>query len=376
MESVLLLGAVQAVFLSFLLVSKKNKSTPDYILVALLFFTAIPLFLYFIVFDELSVIIAASKTFPSFMYFINVPFIMTFAPSVFLYIKSSLKPQQKFFLKNAIHFIPVLVFILLSFLYVDFSEIKKINFNFFNLSNFWLFLMFTPITIILAFFYIFFSFKMFASFKKKIKQNFSYTDDIDLKWLKIILIIVSTSWAMLFVVAIIVGSNSGNVFTVYKIVLFSLTLVVFLIAFFGFKQSNVFVSSTEKNDDKKNKNKKIVKEFNGDVKKLLNFMEKEKPFLENKLTLKKLANLLDWHPHYLSKIINDQLEKNFFEFVNNYRVEEFKNQLQKNKNYTILSVAFDSGFNSKSSFNRIFKDFTGITPSDFKKSVELTVSDN
>ncbi|MBN2662656.1 MAG: AraC family transcriptional regulator [Bacteroidales bacterium] len=376
MKSVLLLGAVQALFLSLLLVTKKHKSTPDFLLVALLIFTSLPLFLYYFVFDKIANVVSSSETMPSFMYFVNVPFIMSFSPFVFLYVKSILKPTKNFIFKNLSHFIPVIVFIGLVFLLLDFNNLIDYRFNFFQLSNYWVFLFFTPLTLILAFYYVYSSFKMLSKFNKKIKQNYSYTDEIDLGWLKILLIIFSSAWIFLFASAIIISRANGNIFLVYKIVLFSLTFIVFIIAFFGFKQSSIFINNSIINVDKKNNNKPVIVNFNDDVKKLTNFMTNNKPYLENKLSIKDLSEMLDWQPNYLSKIINEQLEQNFFEFVNKYRVDEFKNQLPKHKNYTILSVAFDSGFNSKSSFNRIFKDFTGLTPSEYKNSVELTTNSN
>lgn len=377
MQSVLLLGAVQSVFLSILLLTKKQKVIADFILVSLLVFTALPLFLYYFIYDEISALVVTSQTMPSFMYFVNVPFIMTFTPSVYLYVKSVLKPEKNFFLKNLIHYSPIFIFIILTIFLIDFSEIKEEDFNFFKISNYKIFLIFTPITLGLSIAYIFFSFKLFSKFNKKIRQNYSYTDDIDLNWLKLVLITVSSAWILLFITAIIVKQITGGVFIVYKIVFFTLTFVVFLIAFFGFKQANVFVNNSDNlNFDSKRNLKPEPNVTDEEVKKLLEFMKNKKPYLENKLSLKGLADLLDWQPHYLSKIINEQLNQNFFEFVNKYRVEEFKIQLQENKNYKIISVAFDSGFNSKSSFNRIFKDITGLTPSEYKNSIELTTNNN
>jgi AraC-like DNA-binding protein len=98
-------------------------------------------------------------------------------------------------------------------------------------------------------------------------------------------------------------------------------------------------------------------------------MELNKPFLNPQLTIHDLARDLKVPPHLLSKIINKEFHSNFFEFVNKYRIEEFKKKafLKECKNLTILAVALDCGFNSKSAFNRIFKDYTGITPGDFIK---------
>ena len=98
-------------------------------------------------------------------------------------------------------------------------------------------------------------------------------------------------------------------------------------------------------------------------------MENEKPYLDTKLGLKELAEDLDISVHHLSQVINEKLGKNFFEFVNGYRVAEVISLLKnpQYKRYTLLAIAYDSGFNSKSRFNSVFKKNTGFTPSKYIK---------
>jgi len=111
-------------------------------------------------------------------------------------------------------------------------------------------------------------------------------------------------------------------------------------------------------------------------------MEVEKLFQETELTLQNLADKLSCPSYQISLAINDGLNKNFYDLVNGYRVEEAKKLLlsEKNRNYTILSVGFEAGFNSKTTFNTVFKKFTGFTPSEFrsrqteKLSVNSTVA--
>ena len=100
-------------------------------------------------------------------------------------------------------------------------------------------------------------------------------------------------------------------------------------------------------------------------------MRTEKPYLEPSLSLPMLAEKLDTKAHLLSKIINTKAACNFFDFVNSYRIEEFKSELQNpdNKNYTLISIAYGCGFNSKTAFNRVFKNHTGITPSEYFNSI-------
>jgi AraC-like DNA-binding protein len=97
-------------------------------------------------------------------------------------------------------------------------------------------------------------------------------------------------------------------------------------------------------------------------------MERQKAYLQTDFTLKQLAVGINKSIHDTSEIINSGFGINFNEFVNRYRVEEVKARLldPENDHLSILAIAMDSGFNSKASFNRIFKQMTGQSPSQFK----------
>jgi AraC-like DNA-binding protein len=97
------------------------------------------------------------------------------------------------------------------------------------------------------------------------------------------------------------------------------------------------------------------------------YMQRNKPHINPRLTLNDLADKLKIQPHTVSKVINDGFNKNFFDFINSYRIEEFKGRMTdpKFKNFTLLSIAFDCGFNSKTAFNRSFKKLTNQTPKEY-----------
>lgn len=103
-------------------------------------------------------------------------------------------------------------------------------------------------------------------------------------------------------------------------------------------------------------------------------MATQKPYLKSNLSLTDLSDLLDVSTHNLSEIINTRLNKSFYDYVNECRVEEVKKMLldDKYKSYSILAIAYEAGFNSKSSFNTIFKKITGTTPSGYRNSSAKT----
>lgn len=110
-------------------------------------------------------------------------------------------------------------------------------------------------------------------------------------------------------------------------------------------------------------------ELNAIFKSLLQYMETDKPYLETDLTIFKLAESLNFPRHHLSQAINTKSGKSFYDFINGYRVEEAKRRLKDPgfSNFTIQAVAFDSGFNSKATFNAAFSKFAGMTPSAYRK---------
>lgn len=106
--------------------------------------------------------------------------------------------------------------------------------------------------------------------------------------------------------------------------------------------------------------------------KLLQLMEHEQPFTDGDLTVQKLAERLAIPAQHLSQTINERLNQTFTDFVNSYRVEAAKRRLLDPafKHYSVLGIAEEVGFNSKSSFNAVFKKHTNMTPSEFRKALD------
>jgi YesN/AraC family two-component response regulator len=95
-------------------------------------------------------------------------------------------------------------------------------------------------------------------------------------------------------------------------------------------------------------------------------MDVERIFLEPDISLNEMAKKLNVTPHQLSQFINEHYRMRFNYFINKYRIDGAKEILEKNMDANIISVAFHVGFSSKSSFNKTFKQFTGLTPTEYK----------
>jgi len=176
------------------------------------------------------------------------------------------------------------------------------------------------------------------------------------------------------------------IFVGYDPLIFSAaSIFIIFIGYYGIKQVGIFTNQNleveepvfeivnEENTEKKKYAKSGLSE---DVAKdlhlkLRSLMATEKLFTEPELTLSDLANRLEIHPNYLSQVINEMEGMNFYDYINGLRIEEFKRlvTIPENQRFTLLALAYECGFNSKSAFNRFFKKATDLSPSEYVKNL-------
>lgn len=223
-----------------------------------------------------------------------------------------------------------------------------------------------------------------------IKSEFSYEERINLLWIRRIVYGFSLIILLSFIAYALVSAKIISIYHMDSSITCVNMLLFFFIAYNGYQQKSVYgpdhviePKGAEKNKDRSftaeadtesiPENKEKNKKMHPKIEELEKIMTNEKLYLDPELNIGNLANQLGIHSHQLSKIINTELNKNFFEFVNEFRVEEFKRLVTnpENKNISILGLALDAGFNSKATFNRIFKNATGLTPSLFRESYKF-----
>ena len=175
-------------------------------------------------------------------------------------------------------------------------------------------------------------------------------------------------------------------FDPYEVSFLVLTILAFLYGYYGVKQPSIFselkMSNGENIDENigenigENNDGRIrkyersglkKKDIDSYISKITRHMEEDKPFLNRELTILDVSKSLGIPRYFITEILNNYMGKNFYYLVNEYRVAEVKKRLMdpRFKHLTILAIAYDSGFNSKSSFNHIFKEMTGTTPSQY-----------
>jgi len=226
-------------------------------------------------------------------------------------------------------------------------------------------------------------------YSKKIKNIFSSVETIKLGWLRNITILFSLGIVMYIIENAL--NTSGIISNQFIISSLITPIVIYLTSYLVITKSEIFASPEFNRlieempvgepevqaEEVQNVSKKYIKSGLSEEKakeyvvRLIEIMEKNKPYLNSELTLGGLAELISIPPHNLSEVINTQLNQSFFDFINGYRVNKVKFDLAdpSKNNLTLLAIAMDAGFNSKSSFNTIFKKHTGLTPSGYKKSL-------
>ena len=191
-------------------------------------------------------------------------------------------------------------------------------------------------------------------------------------------------WVIYFVIPIVILFVFSFINDIFKIVgmselsflseqnfnsylLLVVTILFYFVAFKLFNNAKEILPTTEISKYKSSKlNEEIINKYKND---LICAMEIDKLYLNGKLSIQEVSKNLNIPRQYISEVLNEHMNTNFQDFINEYRVEEFINRLKKDSNnqFTLLGIATDVGFNSKSSFNAIFKKFKGLTPTEFKK---------
>jgi AraC-like DNA-binding protein len=302
---------------------------------------------------------------------LNLSLYLVFGPLVYFYILSITGKLKSISLKMALHFIPaVVVFILtIAFIY----NRKPGSLDSIGGDDLVRLALFACIFLTTQIIYFINSVIILRRYGKAVRDLFSSFTGwkvnivfIILLTAHIILVWIIILWGM--AIADQTGSTPGSIaFLGYYIQYLFLT---FGATYCSIRYLEVFKREEEAGT------KKSYESFNIDAAKLdeykqriLACMEQDRPYLNDMLTLKDFAGRLNIPPHLVSMTLNSCLNQNFFNFINQYRVEEVKRMLDDAEydGHTLLRVAFAAGFNSKTTFNTMFKKFTGKTPTQFRK---------
>lgn len=396
-SALLLFGAVQAVFLALVLLRTRsgNRIANRFLAWLLIIFSL----------GLADGFMSASYYYLLHPYLIGLeaPLIFIYGPLIYFYVKSLTNVQrQSRGWRIWAHFIPaILVYLYLVPFFLSDPELKTRAWFVDNshLKNFTPFI--DPILIVAVIQiagYLILSLRLLMYHSQNIKQSFSSLESINLAWMRTMVIVLFCLLSLFAFFAIF-----SQFYGLYKEAEYAANLaivvMIYIMGYKGIRQPEIFSASaalsapdavtakdrvtdssdaamvkadpdTQKDEAEKYRKSALTDEQAEMIAaQLAQLMENKKPYLEMGLTLPMLSSMLNVSPHHLSQVINEKLGTSFFDFVNSYRVQEAKRALNgpESDRFSILGIAMDAGFNSKSAFYTAFKKHSGMTPSQFKQ---------
>lgn len=388
MIEVLCVGSAHAIFVSLFIFSKETKTLSDKLLSVWMLFLAMPMISRALSPDMLDISIPFTN--------LNFVYPLTFGPFLYLYTQSLVGNWSKLKRVDFIHFLPFILTVFYSLLTSEMMGFPHTE----EVANHSVYMSFVGVSVVISL--IGYSGLVIWKLGKHYTDVFNHfsllSSRITLRWLTWVTAGFVVTYSLPLIDSIIsvphfLGAH-GVAFTAF----------IFILSFYGLKQTQIYsypktvhldaIKATESfapfEEEKTNTNKASEQGVDSKetknkyqrsgldqarsliyLKKLEHYMQQEKPYLDADLTIEKLAKALEIPRHYLTQVISEQLQMNFYLYVNRYRIKAIKEILNDpaKQQMTLIDIALISGFNSKSTFNKVFKAITQMTPSQYKKTL-------
>jgi AraC-like DNA-binding protein len=366
----LIFSIIQAFIFAGLFSSKKCRTSADIVMVSWLLLFSLHSFLILVKLNNENSLLF--QILPVNLTLLYGPLLITYVNEL----RSKTNDNKRFLLW---HFLPFFVFLALTFLFYNNSSFYRIL----ALSGAVSGLLYCIVTLFVL-----------KNHKKQIVNLFSNIKGISLNWIGKLVNGAVIIWIVVFILVIL--KQIVQIEIPLNWFFIAIPLFISYIGYHGFKQQVVFqfvhnegnrnsqteievnnplINQEQTRLDDSSYKKSSLKEKDMDqiFKSLENTMKTEKLFLQANLNLQELSENVKIPQHHITQTLNKHKRQNFYDYVNAYRVEAFINKLQNGDadNFSLLGIAFDCGFNSKSSFNRVFKNITGKSPSEFKKNIDI-----
>ncbi|MDW9379659.1 AraC family transcriptional regulator [Chryseobacterium sp. JV558] len=325
---------------AFLITAKSERKLPNYLFAAFLLISIIDLSGFFLPPPDNKII----KGF-------KMASVLLQMPIYFLYVNAACYYNFTLRTKHLLHAVPFLFFLT----WFSISVISEQNNQAFDV-----------VSTVQYYFYIVAVFLVLRTFRKLYQENYSSNHHLTYKWLMqtTILFLIGNTFVL---IREFLKDNETAFLFLYTV---NSVFVLFVISWFvlnALYRPNL-LAGINKDLLPVQQVLESSKEEPEQLKNLLKFMETEKPYLDDKLTLQKLAEQIGMPEKQLSILINQHTGKHFFDFINEFRINTAKVLLRNQPQLTVLEVLYEVGFNSKSSFYTAFKKEIGVTPTDYRKS--------
>ncbi|MGE5732294.1 MAG: helix-turn-helix domain-containing protein [Gemmatimonas sp.] len=373
-------GALQGFLLAGVLVAHKSNRAANRLLAALM--VAFSIYLTWDVYYSAGL----TRAYPH-LFGVSYPLPWIFGPLVYLYAVGASDRSRRFQPRDALHFVPVVVVLIAALpIYLMSGADKVALYDRLQAGK-------DPPTVIAVlspFMYVSglsYSVATIAYLRKhrrRVENAYSNTERVNLRWL----IWLAGAAAAIWLLAVSIRLANLIPHTIQRhnddLVALAIAILVYAIGYMGLRQPEIFrydgpVESAADESPQPIEPAETRYERSGlsDIEAaklkaaLQSLMAREHPYRDSDLTLPELAERLDTTPHKLSEVLNADLGKTFYDFINGYRVDDVRRRLAEStsRNLNVLTLAMDAGFASKSTFNQVFKKLTGHTPSTYRKAL-------
>ncbi len=305
-----------------------------------------------------------------------MPFLFLNGPLFLFYVLSLIQINFRFQWKHALHLFPF-VFVSIYRL-ISISESVQPS-SFYEVQMPLRYLIIYVLLSLSVGVYLVIIFVLLNRHKNNIKNYFaSKSQRFTLDWVNVVLLVFAVSsvfefWAPLLPLGQVLAADK-----VFWFNQFNLGMFAFLLLIFGLLQPAIYVQEPVNKEERIAESKKYVRsglnkqQLTNIGQSIQQYIETQKPYLNPDYNLEQMAKDLNITRQNLSQTINDEIGKNFYQLINEFRVAEFKKYLNdpKMNHITFLGLAYEAGFNSKSSFYRVFKEITGETPTEFREKIK------
>ncbi len=363
-QGFLIFGAVQSLFFAMLFGVQKRRRAADVIMALWLMLLAFHIGTFYLV--------GSGWLVSSHWQAVQVSFLLVHGPFLWAYVRQQILPAGFWGRKDWLHFLPYML--VLAGVAMMEMEGRVLFLRGLALMG-----------MISGFAYIVAAWQLLRRHQQEVPNRYSFIEQVSLEWLRRLVIGLLLLWSG----GTVLGFASR--FLAVDLPLTELfvfvPLFIFYLGYHGIRQEVIpgkiagappdfSVSRQSEKTGRYQKSGLQTEQMERISQRLRDGMGEGKWFLNSTLSLQEVATMTKLPPHHITQALNEHLGLSFHDFVNQYRVAEFQRRvaLPQNRHFSLLSIALDCGFNSKSSFNRIFKQATGLTPSAFVKMLSGSAS--
>jgi len=384
LTTLVLLGAAQGFVLAAALAAHRGNRTPNRLLAVAVF--AFSLQMISVVYHA----VGFERVFPHF-FGVAYPLPLLFGPLVFLYAVTASDRTRGLRRWDALHLIPFAAVVLVGLPIYAMSGAEKIAFSEQLQAGVrpLTLRVFDPLKYVSGLAYSVATVAVLRRHRRRIEDSYSSLERVNLRWLLRLTLAGGTIWALataFHVTDQLIHRPLG--FSEDGVVALAIALLVYGIGYMALRQPEIFTlapaekavvpsapgpapAATSEAPTRYERSGLGEREAAALEAAVLAVMERDRPYRDSELTLSDLAERLGTTPHKLSEVLNAQLGQSFYDFVNGYRVRDVQHRLadRRSQHLTLLALALEAGFASKSTFNHVFKKQTGRTPSEYRASL-------